>query len=351
MMATITHPTNLILDELATLMDAHATSHSVLNGVDPVTGLVGRDVDMYVPDRADAFGVAVRMRDLLTQHGYVWVTLPHPIWGPRCVGVSGDMLDYVELHLFPRLALGPIDAGRLFPLLPERGALGFSYDPALMLFKQVIMKHNRAILRGSPIWTHSAPSRFLADRGAALGDRYQQVMPHGAEFVAALLSADTETRYDQRRRGLIRLLARGATRSTVSALRMMSASGSKRIVRFSAVSGPYLTVRNCRLPAPQLSDALQERVGRIFLSIHVTDRPLPPPARRWIQSRQGLIVQITDQDRSDLNHPGTVILGETSDPGAAVDAIARAALNEFVRLGQAHLPQYRKAMKCMIAES
>ena len=295
----------------------------MLHGIDPVSGVLGRDLDIYIPDLEHAFRASAHFAEILRQHEVRWIALMHPIWGPRCIGIQGSDLAYWELHTVPRVRLTWIEFGELFPIKAREGPLGFDFDPTFWFLKVVLQKHSKSFLRGRPVWTEFIRDPYILARQSEIEDEFQKRWSYGAEFVSAVLGPDTRANISARRKGIIDIALGHCFAHPLNAVR----AGFRWLYRkgnvYNCPTLPVIGIES-RMDSSVLRDILIEKLKRVFIEIVVTDHPLPWYVRRRMQNGRYLLIFRCDERRKKqrkVDHWISIPTAIQVDISAGVDAI------------------------------
>lgn len=280
--------------ELAAFLNAESISSSVLHGIDPQTGDLGRDLDLYVPSRRQAYLVADRFSEILQQRGVKWIALMHPIWGPRCIAIQESDLAYWELHAVTRISIGCIDFGGLFPIRAEKGSRGFNFDPCLWFIKTVLLKYSQDFIHCRPAWDRIARDSYVLVHKEEIMNEFQKRWSGGASFVAAALGPDTEANLRARRKGLLGLMVGNCLAHPANALGATAHWLYRKATMYASATVPVMGIHTS-MTSLDLRACLEEKLGRAFLKVVVTDRPIPWRTRKSLQARQYLIVVRSDK--------------------------------------------------------
>jgi len=283
---------NICID-IARFIIEHNIQCSVLNGVDPDFGKIGRDLDLYVPSENERIKLIIFSHSLLKRYGARWVVTMHPIWGDRCVGVWNNDYFYFELHTISSVNLGPVVASRVFGIAGKTGAYGLPFSPGMMFFKQVLNKKMRAILNGYSLWDTDMPSKFLLENRDSL---YQGVAPfvcNGKKFINALLGEDSNGHKKLRRVGLISIIFRFIAAHPIEAFNSQIRSFVKKIISYFSPCAPSVSL-NTTLSVCEVEKHLTQKLLGVFPKIIVTHSSYSWAFRKWMQARQQLFVFVAN---------------------------------------------------------
>lgn len=275
--------------ELADFLRTENIPACVLHGIDPVSGELGRDVDLYVPDEHDAYRTALFFANVLRRSGVRWIALMHPIWGPRCIGIQDQDLNYWELHVVTYVSMGFADFGTMFLMPGNPGAYGFNFNPSLWFIKDVICKHGRRFARREPAWTDTIPHGYNLAHQREIEMEFQKIWRNGAEFVAAALGKDTPNDLRTRQRGLFALMVEQCVRRPVSTASTFHRWLGRKLAVHVSASVPVIGV-DTPMKSLELHECLSKRLGHSFRPIVVAEKPLPHAFGKKLQSRQALLI-------------------------------------------------------------
>lgn len=261
-----------------------------LSGIDPETGAIGRDLDLWVYSRE----AGARLMEFFGREsrsgGYRWVVSMNPIWGPRCIAVDGDDFHYVELHLIERVSTRALVPGPVDPDQCIAGALGFRYSPWLMFFKQVLVRQFDAMIANRPIWSDAGATReYFRDHRDSIERHlglYRRVQP---QFMSALLADDDSPDAARRRIGLLGFAVFQAVRYPLASVGALARSLARKLLMYWAPCVPVVEVLGVP-DAVDLRADLAGLLGGIFPVISVVDEPPNWAQRRRHQARQHLLV-------------------------------------------------------------
>lgn len=319
----------IVFRNLATYLRSEKIQSCVLHGIDPVSGEFGRDLDLYIPDSRQAYRAAIYFSELLRKKRVRWVSLMHPFWGPRCIGIQEDDLSYCELHVISKINMACIDFGKLFPVRGTEGPHGFNYDPSLWFIKAVLQKFSSCFAHCDPVWARISKDSFVLAHKVEIEEEFQKRWRNGARLVSAILAPDTDASLRMRRRELYALMSwhclmypRNAARGAFRWLyRKKSAGRCKSVPVFGIATA---------MEASALRDLLIERLGHVFVEIAVTDQAIPGRIRRRLQAAQSLIVLQLDKRQhhtEDIDNwiPDFATNSEGTDAGVAaiLDAVVQ----------------------------
>jgi hypothetical protein len=275
--------------ELANFLRAENIPSCVLHGIDPVSGELGRDLDLYVPDQNDAYRTALFFADVLKRSGVRWISLMHPIWGPRCIGIQEQDLSYWELHIMTYVSVACVDFGTMFPMLGSSGAYGFNFNPSLWFIKDVIYKQGRKFARRDPAWTDAPPHSYNLAHQREIETEFQKRWRNGAKFVSAALGPDTPNNLRARQRELFVLMADQCLRRPFSTAATIHRWLGRKLAVLKNASVPVISV-DTPMESCDLHQCLLERLGHAFQPIVVMEKPLPHATGRRLQSHQSLLI-------------------------------------------------------------
>lgn len=275
--------------ELADFLRTERIPSCVLHGIDPVSGKLGRDLDLYVPDERNAYRAALFFADVLKRTGVRWVALMHPIWGPRCIGIQEQDFGYWELHVVTYVSVGCIDFGTMIPISGGSGPYGFNFNPSLWFIKDVIYRQGRKFARREPAWTDTAPHSYNLAHQGAIEAEFQKRWRNGARFVAAALGEDSAGRLRARQRELFALIADQCLRRSLSTTLTIRRWLGRKLAAFRSATVPVIKV-DTPMVSCDLQRCLVERLGHVLLPIVVRGKTLPFTTRQRLQSRQALLI-------------------------------------------------------------
>jgi len=282
--------------EMADFLRSENISSCVLHGIDPNTGVLGRDLDIHIPDPQQAFRAAVHFSEILRSYGVRWISLMHPIWGPRCIGVQESDLTYWELHTIPRINLACIDFRKLFPVRGKEGPLGFIFDPTLYFLKVVMQKHSKSFIQRRRIWTSFTRDAYIMANKTEIEREFQAKWSNGAEFVAAALGPDTDANLQVRQMGMISLTSSYCISHPWNAARASARWLYRKADVYKCPTLPVIGI-DTTIETAALRDCLIEKLGRVFIRIIVADQPMAWHIRRRMQDGQNLLIFRRDQRR------------------------------------------------------
>jgi hypothetical protein len=318
--------------ELADYLRSENISSCVLHGIDPNSGALGRDLDLHIPNPQQAFRAAVHFSEILRSHGVRWISLMHPIWGPRCIGIQESDLTYWELHVIPKVALACVDFGLLFPIKAQEGPYGFNFDPSLWFIKAVLQKHSRSFLRRSPIWTAFLRDPYVMANKAEIEREFQKRWRNGAEFVAAALGPDTSANLRLRQTGMFYLMLSYCLAHPWNAARATARWLYRKADVYRCPTVPIIGI-DTTMESSALRDCLKEKLGRVFIRIIVADQPMAWHIRRRMQDGQNLLVFRRDARRKSQDDVDNWISIPTSNR-EEVDAGVAAILGCVVQYNE-----------------
>lgn len=275
--------------ELAAFLRREKILSCVLHGIDPESGVLGRDLDLYIPDSQQAYRAAVRFSEILRQRGVRWVALMHPIWGPRCIAIQESDLSYCELHVISKINMACIDFGGLFPIRGTKGPLGYDFDPSLWFIKAVLQKYSSSFAHCRPALTRVPCDAYALARKTEIGNEFQSRWRNGAEFVSAALGPDTDANLRTRRKGLYAILAENCLAHPGNAARAVVRWLHLKESVYRCASVPFFGI-DTTMESSALRDLLLEKLGHVFVEIVVADQSMSRHAIRRLQARQFLIV-------------------------------------------------------------
>lgn len=299
-----------ICEDLARFINDEEIQCIILNGIDPDSGVVGRDLDVYVPQKKERTQLSSFLHQLADRYGARWIIHMNPIWGDRCVAIWEKDYFCFELHIISPVKLGPIVATDIFSANGKIGAYGFRFSPGLLLFKQIINKKVRAILAGRPIWEECCPGKFLLScRGYYLHDR-KALLCNNEKFIKVLLGEDNDENRKQRRYGLLFMILHYMITHPMNAISSQTKSIFRKLAAYWSPCAPVV-ILTTNLSVSQLQEALKQRLGDVFPKIMVSQSKHSWVFRRKMQFRQQLFVFVScDPSESRLN--GDVKLDTTS---------------------------------------
>lgn len=278
-----------ICSELARFIQGQHIQCLIVNGVNPDTGEVGRDLDVYVRRQGERVCLVRYFYELLFKYGAKWVVVMDPIWGVRCIGVWENDYSYFELHILTSFRLGPVDAMKVCSSAARTGAYGLLFPPGLLLFKQVINRNVKSIFAGKPIWQKHSPGNFLLScrncrpRGVGINIfRFEK-------FVAALLGEDSLYNKRLRKRGLLAFIFAYIITHPISAFSSQLRSFFRKISIFFSPCVPVVALISS-FTVEELQSALGDRLGAIFPTIIVSQRKHNFFFRRKLQAHQKLLI-------------------------------------------------------------
>lgn len=280
--------------ELAKFIQKQQMQCFVLNGVDPELSIVGRDLDIYMPNRHEGLRLLVFFRALLKKYGARWIAILPPIWGYRCVGVWEGEYEYFELHIVNSVSIGPLAVSDIFPHVGERRAYGFQFSAWFCLFKQVVMKHVHHILSMKPIWNERTPGKYLFPQQRYYESELVKFLSLRTRFVAVLLGPDNAENLRLRRHALVSLIIRYYLYHPLRAIQLELLSLSKKLSAYAMPCVPAVALFT-NFSTAELQNALEDNVSRIFPKIIVSQNKQSWLIRKKLQSRQCLFVYILEE--------------------------------------------------------
>jgi hypothetical protein len=317
---------------MADYLRSEKISSCVLHGIDPNSGVLGRDLDLHIPDLQQAFRAAVHFSEILRSHGVRWISLMHPIWGPRCIGIQEPDLAYWELHVIPKAALAWVDFGNLFPIKAREGPYGFNFDPCFWFIKTVLQKHSRSILRRSPLWTAFPRDLYIMANQAEIESEFQRSWRNGAEFIAAVLGPDTDANLRERQSGIISLMSTYFLSHPWNAARNTSQWLFRKADVYKCPTVPIIGI-DTTMESSVLQDCLKEKFKHAFIRVVVADRPMAWHIRRMMQDGQKLLVFRRDAQQKSQDNVDNWISIPTSNQ-EDVDSGAVAILDCVVQYNE-----------------
>lgn len=133
-----------VYERYAQLVKERGVRWVMLHGAENYPESIGRDLDCLCASQADTDAALDCFRCAAQEVASTrWICFPHPIWGRRCVAVSGDY-ESAELHILPCLSSGPV-AHRVDYESVDRSAV-FPREERAFYIKAVVMP----ILGNSP---------------------------------------------------------------------------------------------------------------------------------------------------------------------------------------------------------
>ncbi|MGA7340508.1 MAG: hypothetical protein WBE72_13505 [Terracidiphilus sp.] len=315
--------------ELAAHLKETGTRSSVLHGIDPITGNVGRDLDLYIPDRAAAAGTALAFADILKRNGFHWVTLADPVWGHRCVGVTQPEYFYCELHILSTLRHGPLDFGSLFELSGQEEALGLVFDPAFWFAKSCFTKYSTQVMQLKPIWEGREIDPFSLSHREEIERRFGACGKAGQEFVRLALSADSHPILVARKRALRAVLWRHCAAHPMQAADAAEDWLVHKISRYFSPCVPAFCLLTSQ-PPEKIQSQLEEKLEGIFLEIWVGSGKLGALERRRLLGRQSLLVHSSSDARHKCGSDLALNAGSGMEDDIDIDKLCREILDAFV---------------------
>jgi len=315
--------------DLAAFLRSERIPSCVLHGIDPESGVLGRDLDLYISDSRHAFLAAVQFSEILRRHGVRWVALMHPVWGPRCIGILEFDLSYWELHIVTRVSMACVDFGELFPIGGREGPHGFNFDPTLWFVKAVLQKYSNSFARGRPVWTRFPSDTFALAHKTEIENEFQKRWRHGAKFVSAVLGPGTDANLRTCRRGLFALMSWYCLAHPWKAARAAARWLYRKGNAYKCPTVPVIGI-DTTMESSALRECLAEKLGHVFTDIVVADRPMPWRTRKWLQTRQSLLVLRCDERRNNQRAIDCLVSFSSSDQ-AGIDAGVAAILDCVVQ--------------------
>jgi hypothetical protein len=312
----------------------------VLHGVDINSGELGRDLDLYIPNPKQAFCAAVHFSEILRQHGARWVSLMHPIWGPRCIGIRESDLTYWELHIITRINMGCIDFGELFPIKGEIGEHGFNFDPTLWFIKSVLQKYTTDFIHSRAAWNRISRDKYALAHKTKIANEFQKRWSDGDNFVSAVLGLDTDANLRARRKGLLGLMSGNCITHPMNAARAVARWLYRKGAVYNCSAVPAFGI-DTTMESSALRDFLTEKLGHVFMEIAVSDQPLPWHIRKKLQARQCLTVFKRNERLSDPDYIDNWI-AISSAKREEIDVVIAAILDSVVKYNERWSAFYRK---------
>jgi hypothetical protein len=325
--------------ELAAFLCAEKIPSCVLHGIDPESGALGRDLDLYIPDSRQAYRAAVRFSEILRQRGVRWISLMHPMWGPRCIGIQESDLSYCELHVMSRINMACIDFGGLFPIRGTKGPLDYDFDPSLWFIKAVLQKYSSSFAHCRPAWTRVPCDAYALAHKTEIGNEFQSRWRNGAEFVSAALGPDTDANLRTRRKGLYAILAENCLAHPGNAARAVVRWLHLKEGVYRCASVPFFGI-DTTMESSALRDLLLEKLGHVFVEIVAADQSMPRHTIRRLQARQCLIVSRCNRRQENPGNIDNWITISADNP-EEIDAGVAAILDAVVQYSERWNTIYR----------
>lgn len=319
--------------EVAEYMQVLSVPSVVLNGVHPITGDIGRDVDILVPDAATGIEVARFAHENVFERLFRWSFLANPQWGPRAFAASTE--NSMELHTVTGLRMGPIPWSGLIPWEPVPGPHGFYFDDVIMTFR-LITKMNKAIIKRLPIWETENAFTPLKSRRVTILQRLQSNLPSSVRLVELMLEDDSPEVLRKRRSAFLRFLLVYCVRHPVTATKTFLSQRKRRANALQSPSGVYVSLFTDR-PIETVQSELNRELGHAFVKITCKPDKIEGSRRDELLARQQLVIHIAstidEQDRT-----ADIQLGESTftEPGAIVELI----LDTLVAVNQKYRDYY-----------
>jgi hypothetical protein len=290
-----------ICEELAGFINDKNIQCIVMNGIDPDSGEVGRDLDVYVPKNDECAELASYFQRLALKYGARWIIQMHPIWGDRTVAVWEEDYFYFELHIVSSVNLGPVVATDILPAKGSTGPYGFIFSPWLSLFKQVINKNSRAILAGRRIWEVSSPGKFILSCPDFCQNGSGPLSLRNERFINALLGEDNDENIIERRSGLLSVVLHSLLSHPLHAVDSQVRSIYRKFATYFSPCAPVVMLHT-NSSVLKLQKSLEDRIGGIFPRILVSESMNSWAFRRKMQSHQQLFVFVSrDAKGKQLN--------------------------------------------------
>ena len=282
-----------IYSKLAKYAEEELINYSILNGYDPNNDDFGRDLDVHVPNYRNAIKMLFFFRELLKDKGIQWNITMNPVWGMRCIGVTKDFKN-IEFHIFINVFVTIFPVSKLFKLNASKfGNQGLLIDPLFMLFKSILIKKNRKILKLEAIWKDDKPKLFLIQHKEYIGDRI------GQKFTSLLLKEQLSINEMKTLRVLfIKFLSMSVKAPFLSLLQFFKSLYINKIkVLFSPCAPKFILNINKPVKIEVLKASIEREMGEVFKKVHlehISNQTFSWPKIRYIQSTQTLYILISD---------------------------------------------------------
>lgn len=306
----------------------------VLNGVHPVTGALGRDVDILVPDVRTGVDIARFAHEEVFSREFTWSFLANPQWGPRAFAAGSE--HSVELHTVTGLRMGPIPWSSLVTWEPTPGAHGFLFDDVIMTFR-LITKMNKSIVDQQPIWESENAFTPLKARRSEIIGRLQAQTPSLVNLVElVLLDDDSPGILGMRRSAMLRFLFAYCLSHPMTATRTFLTQLKRKARSLESPSGVYVSMVTDR-PMEAVESDMYQSLGHAFVEITCTLEKIDGSERDHFLARQQLVVHIASDD-SELDTTADLTLDESMDCEAG--SIVAKVLETLVAVNQKHRNYY-----------
>lgn len=282
-----------IYEGLATYANIESIDYCVLNGYDPEKESFGRDLDVYVPNHQDSIKLLSFFKKTLEKNDVKWIMMMDPIWGMRCVGITKDFKN-IEFHIFNSVFVTFFKVSKAFKLNAKSyGNVNLKLDPLYMLFKSVLIKKNREILKLKNLWRNEKPSKFLEGKKQYLGDLI------GQDFINLLLQEDLNKKdLKQLRKFFILFLFKSFLLPISSFIQIFRSFYIKKIKTFNSPCVPKFIIFENNFPNSELfKNSLEDKLKEVFKKVHVEttkNNKLSSYKIKYIQSIQTLYILISE---------------------------------------------------------
>lgn len=293
---------------------------SVISGVTPFSGEIGRDLDLYIPRLRDGQPLHAFFADKLHEYGVRWVLQPRLYHGTVTIGIPADLSTYIELHTISDLRWRTFQLDHHVPLAPQPMAYGLPFDLRYYSFRKVIMRHSRPFLAAQRPDVPEDDLKAFACWHDHHEYRAHPLLRHVHE-VARTLSEDKP---DERRRLAIQKELRELLRASITHA-PVSAAGAMLLVAYQRV-GVYLNkmtpifVINSPLEADELQRTLEEHFSNVFLDVCVFSSFPTFVRMRWLVGGLRLVIVTDPEDRAWLWTPDACIDWPASCDKESLDA-------------------------------
>jgi len=291
------------LKEVGRFVTEYNIEASIANGVDPMTGEIGRDLDFYVPDGLAANRLIRHSLSAYQTAGFPWSTAMSPKWGPRSIGFTTDL--YSELHVLPNVRVGSLVVTDAFRLSATPGPYGLPVDPSIILSK-LIVKKSRSVRQQRPLWEPLYPE-YLRQNLDAIKQNTKPDRTAFRAFCDVFLKEDSPDVISARKRLFRDTIVEAWKVDCLGSTQASFDFGRKRIDKISGKASLYLTLVSNHDEA-FVRQWLYNTVGHTLLGFHVKTRPWSLRQQIPYWGRQQLLVhlasssEIVDQGADSVVH-------------------------------------------------
>jgi len=291
-----------IYRQLSTYATEESIAYSVLSGYDPDTNTIGRDLDVFVPDKECAIKLLFHFREILEMNGVTWTMVMNPIWGMRCVGVT-KYFENIELHIITSVSVTAFPVSKFYSLNVEAfGDAKLLIDPLFMLFKSVLIKRNRSIFKLETIWKTDKPLRFLINHKGVIGKRI------GHRFTSLLLRDLDKGEMKLLRLYFVKFLFKSFLIPFSSITQISRSVFIKKIKVLRSPCVPkfvlYVNTTNRLIDILHLKNSLEKKMSEIFAHVYIDSKKnknFSIPEVAYIQARQMVYIYISEDKHQNTN--------------------------------------------------